>query len=150
MSNDELLRKFYIGSYKTSKLWPFWRRQVVLYFIYSYLDSHGFFACPLYNENKTESEQLCNFFVENEGESLNDDEFRIFWSHVQVVHEGEYNDILKNCRSKIRSNISHETQVRHLFSKICLKENCKEPMRTHCSLINSLFIVHWWDRSFAK
>ncbi|CAF2104888.1 unnamed protein product [Rotaria magnacalcarata] len=97
MSAEELIRKFYHGSYK--------------------INSHGYFACPLYDDKIREDDQICKFFVRNEGRTLSEEEFKHFWSHVSLVHENMYQNILEMCRSKI-STISKIDQFEKTFDVI--------------------------------
>ncbi len=105
-------------------------------FIYSYLDSRGCFAYPLYDENKKEADQICNFFVQNQGDSLSSEEFQMFWSHVQVIHEHDYLNIPEMYRSKM-ADISRMIQVSCLLLKTYIKGNCRERIRMYCSLTSS-------------
>jgi hypothetical protein len=36
------------------------------------------FTCPLYDENKNEADEICNFFVQNQGDSLSSEELQMF------------------------------------------------------------------------
>jgi len=109
MSDEELIRKFYYGSYQISKYDNFLMNVAVVVFCF-HSDSKGYLACPLYDERKNEDNQICSFYIQNQSADLTDEEFACFWSHVQNVHPDTYLDILKLCRSKI-PNISKNNQV---------------------------------------
>ncbi|CAF1430234.1 unnamed protein product [Rotaria magnacalcarata] len=99
MSAEELIRKFYHGSYK--------------------INSHGYFACPLYDDKIHEDDEICKFFIRNEGSALSEEEFKHSWSYVSLVHENTYQNILEMCRSKI-STISKVDQFEKTFDVIAL------------------------------
>jgi hypothetical protein len=111
-----------------------------LCFICFHSDSCGFFACPLYDENKTQDEQICKFFIRNQDDTLTADQFRHFWSHVEVQHENIYMNILEMCRSKM-STISKTNQVSYLLPKARNKDICKKTNKNVLSLTNSS--IHW-------
>ncbi|CAF1354957.1 unnamed protein product [Adineta ricciae] len=102
MSENELIQKYYHGSYKTN--------------------SHGSVICPLYNEKKNEDDQICKFFVENDGDSLTPEQFEYLWTHVKSRHEDTYRDILKMCRSKI-VDVSKTNQYDNLMDTITLSSS---------------------------
>ncbi|CAF1044031.1 unnamed protein product [Adineta ricciae] len=115
MSENELIQKYYHGSYKTN--------------------SHGSVICPLYNEKKNEDDQICKFFVENDGDSLTPEQFEYLWTHVKSRHEDTYRDILKMCRSKI-VDVSKTNQYDNLMDTITLSSsNLNKPRKSRKSML---------------
>lgn len=124
MSDEELIRKFYYGSYQISKCKNFLMSVAVVMFCF-HLDSNGYLACPLYDERKTEDNQICHFYIQNQNADLTDEEFTCFWSHVQNAHPDTYLNILQMCQSKI-SNISKVNQVSCLLLKTSTENKCRQ------------------------
>lgn len=135
MSTEEILPKYYHGSYKSS-MFGNYRKIASVNVSYLFSDCRGGVVCPLYDETN----QTCQFYVEIQGDSLNPAEFETFWSHVRTNHEDTYVEILEMCRSKA-SDMSTMNQVNCLLRKDCVEDSRIAQMKINCSLINTSLSV---------
>jgi len=111
MSDKEVLKKFYYGSYKSSKCVNFLFSVLVAIDLSIFIQIRKASFRVLYTTKKEmKMNRKCDFYILNQAHDLTDDEFEQFWYHVRLHHPNTYDDILNTCRLKL-ADISENKKV---------------------------------------